>query len=284
MYICTCLLPGKKSCDKPRHHIKSKDITLLTKICIVKVMVFPVVMYGCESWSIKKAEHWRIDAFELQCWRRLLRVPWTARRSNQLILKEISPEYSSEGMMLKLQYFGRLMWWASSLEETLMLGKIEGRRTRGWQRMRWLDGITDSKDMNCSKLREMVKDKRAWHAAVHGVAALDMTEQLNNNNICTQCNHFAADLKHFNTINYTSFCVCVFLFVFLATQHMQILLAQPGIKLKSPQYKYRVLTARPPGKSHVLLFKTHPSTYTLRLIMQGPRMKACHKLRVVNNP
>ena len=151
--------------------LKSRDITLSTKVHLVKAMVFPVVMYGCESWTIKKAECRRVDAFELWCWRRLLRVPWTARTSNQSILKEISPECSLEGLMLKLklQYFGHLMQRDDSSEKTLMLGKIEGRRRRGCQRMRWLDGITDSMDMNLNKRQEIVKDRKVWHSSVHGV-------------------------------------------------------------------------------------------------------------------
>ena len=178
--IKRCLLLGRKGMTNPDSVLKSRDFALPTNVCIAKALVFPVVMYRCESWTIKKAEHWRIDAFELWCWRRLLRVPWTARRSNQSIWsKEINPEYSLEGLVLKLQSFDHLLQRADSLEHSLMLGKTECKRRRGWQRMRWLDSINII-DMNLSKLWEIMEDRGTWNATVHEVTESEATKQLNN--------------------------------------------------------------------------------------------------------
>ena len=191
--IKRCLFLGSKAMTNVDSILKSRDITLPTKVSIVKAMDFPVIMYGCESWTIKKAEHQRIDAFELWCWRRLLRVPWTARRPNQSILKKINPEYSSGGLMVKLQYFGHLMWRAYSLQKILILGKVEGKRRREWQRMRCLDGTTDSMDMSLNKFQKTVKDREAWRAAVHGAA--NSRTWLRDWTITTACSWLARDLE-----------------------------------------------------------------------------------------
>ena len=220
--------------------MKSTDTTLLTKVRTVKAVVFPVLMYDCEDWTIKKSEHWRIDALELWWWRRLLRVPWAARWSNQSILREINPEYSLEGVMmkLKLQYFGHLMWTANSLETSLMLGKIEGRRRRGHQRMRWLDGITSVMDINLGKLWGMVRDREAWHAAVCGIAESDGTDWLHKNTLKYTCSIFYSICQRiifWCVQKKSSFCFIKWKFLFLGIGTLNS--SHSGAESKTDEHK-----------------------------------------------
>ena len=278
--IKRCLLLGRKAMTKLDSILISRDITLLTKVQIVKAMVFPVVMYGCESWTIEKTECWRTDAFELSCWRRLLRVPWTARRSNQSILKEISPNYSLQGLILKLklQCFGHMMQRVNSLEKTLMLGKIEGRRRKAQQRMRWLDGIINSMNISLSKLWELVQYRKSWHATFHGVIKSqawlsDWTTTNNNNNSNYTNNTIGWDLhcaRHHLIISHNYFLrqglVRSPLYSWRnwePTKTIHLLSLTGASEWPSSQLLTTTLTAPPLLRVHLWVFRAH-STITLK--------------------